>query len=100
MVLEGKEVEYSSLGRKPRRPKLGSHTGGDLSVNWQKEILWAVVTEGIVERETLTERLEEEGAGNVELEIEGMIANGFLEDINGFLRIHPDFAENCYAVIR
>lgn len=69
-------------------------------MGWQKEILWMVVTEGVTDRAELVERLEEMGARNVDVVIEGMIGNGLIEDINGYLRIHPNFAENCYAIIR
>jgi hypothetical protein len=68
--------------------------------NWQKEILWTVVTEGLIEKNTLIGKFEERGAENAYMAVEGMIANGFLEDINSYIRVHPNFAENCYAVIR
>jgi len=98
------EMEGIELGSGPKRKGLlrrGSWASDEYdSVSWQKEVLWAVVTEGVIGREELVERLEEGGAEDVDPVIEAMIESGLFEEINGYLRIHPNFAENCYAIIR
>ena len=74
--------------------------GGGDGAKWQKEILWVVVTEGVIRKSDLIARFQEKGEEDIRPVIEGMIANGFFEEIGGFIRIHPHFPENCYAIIR
>ena len=77
-----------------------SQTNPQIAENLQKEILWLVVTEGVVAREDLMACFSWTGEMDLDLLIEGMAGNGLIEEVNGYLRIHPDFAKNCYAVIR
>ena len=69
------------------------------SIDWQKEILWMTIKKRVVDVSDLARELEEAGAGDVWGEIEAMLEDGYLEEINGYLRVHPNFAENCYAHI-
>ncbi len=100
------EVEYEAM-EVPAAGKDGAPDGADPlglagpdGVKWQKEILWMVVTEGVVLKSDLIARFESRGGESIRAVIEGMIANGFFEEIGGFVRIHPHFPENCYAIIR
>ena len=100
------EMEYADMdmGPGPRRrgypprPPWAGFEGESISL--QKEILWMVVTEGVTSRGQLLELYGGDTDVDVDLIIKGMIFNGFFEDINGYLRIHPDFSKNCYAIIR
>jgi hypothetical protein len=47
----------------------------------------------------LARELEEAGDDDVWEEIETLLEEGYLEEINGYLGVHPNFAEDCYAKI-
>jgi hypothetical protein len=101
MDMEGQQMREDPERRRPKNPKPAFWGSVDLdTVNWQKELLWVVITEGVVETDELIQRFEDMGAEDVELEIGSMIGRGFFEEFNGYLRLHPDFSENCYAIIR
>ena len=84
--------------RSPPRPRWEENAFE--SMNLQKEILWLVVTEGVVAREDLLACFSWTGEMDLDLLIEGMVGNGLFEEVGGYLRIHPEFAKNCYTVIR
>ena len=62
----------------------------------QKELFWTVVIEKVVYRWALAEVFKEESVLDVDLIIEGMIGNGYFEECNGLMRVHPNFGENSY----
>jgi hypothetical protein len=95
------DLDTDPMRRRPRHPRLGPGNSGDRRADtWQKDILWTVITEGVVDRFDLLARAGGREAAYVDGVIEGMLAKGFIEAVEGFLRLHPDFSENCYAVIR
>ena len=101
MEMDGQKLLEDPGRRRPKNPKGASWHSVDLdTINWQKELLWVVIKEGVVDIDELIEQFESMGAEDVEMEIGAMIGLGFLEEINGFIRVHPNFSENCYAIIR
>jgi hypothetical protein len=101
MVMDLEELqrcpECSTVTGAGDGPLHAGHAAGSV---WQKEILWAVVTEGVTERARLEERFQDMGAEEIDRDIDDMVERGYLEEIGGYLRVHPEFAENCYAMIR
>ncbi len=98
------DIDDIDMVTRPRRrgpPRSPFWKGSDHeSINLQKEILWIAVTEAVVHRDDLIERFDDHGDVEVDVVIEAMVSNGLLEEINDYLRVHQNFAENCYAIIR
>ena len=98
------DMDDIDMVTRPRRrgpPRSPFWNGNDQeTLNLQKEILWTAVTEAVVHRDDLMERFDNYGDVEVEVVIEAMVSKGLLEEINDYLRVHQNFAENCYAIIR